>query len=288
MSSVLWTLLLVVTPAEAAKFKPSKATGNELVACLSEQKPDTQEACLDEIADRRLSQASPQVADLAVNSPSEDVRHQALATLERLGGPELLATAQQVALTDGEPRNRAKALRLVERYGDQSSAEVLGQVIAEDAEPSNRRKAVIIASKKGLDSLEPLLVETGLQDSDRDVALESAKAVIKFGNPDSRPAVHERMLGHDDPRTREWIIRTIETAPMPLDRDPLIQALDDPHEHAARHAARALKKLGDTTVAPILREKAMAASVPAVAEEFSAAAEHLELMAHGQDDGGGI
>jgi len=286
MHTLALALLLAAPTADAAKFKASKATGNELLTCLQEQKPDIQEDCLDEIADRRLAQASPQVADMAVSSPSEDVRHQALATLERLGGTELVATAQQAVLTDSSSRNRQKALRLIELYGDAGSSEVIGQVITEDTEPATRRKAVIIASKKGMSDLEPLLVTTGMADSDGQVALESAKAVILFGNPDSRPAVHERMLTHDDPKTREWIIRTIETAPMPMDQEPLVQALDDPHPHSARHAARALKKLGDASVAPILREKAMSARDPAVAEEFSAAAEHLELMAHGQDDGG--
>lgn len=286
MRTLALALLLATPTADAAKYKASKATGNELLTCLAEQKPPVQEDCLDEIADRRLVQASPQVADMAVNSSSEDVRHQALTTLERLGGTELVPTAHQAVLTDSSTRNRQKALRLIELYGGAESSEVIGQVIAEDSEATARRKAVVIASKKGMSDLEPLLVTTGMADSDGEVALESAKAVILFGNPDSRPAVHERMLTHPDERTREWIIRTIETAPIPLDQGPLLKALDDPHPHSARHAARALKKLGDASVAPILREKAMSARDPAVAEEFSAAAEHLELMAHGEDDGG--
>jgi len=278
--------LLAALPAHAAKFKASKATGNELVACLSDQKPDIQERCLDEIADRRLTQASAQVAELAVGSRSGDVRHQALATLERLGGTELVPTAHQAALTDSEVRNRQKALRLIELYGGTDSQDVVGQVIAEDVDATTRRKAVLIASKKGMSDLETLLLTQGMKDPDPQVALESAKAVVLFGNPDSRPAVHAQMLEHPDERTREWIIRAVETSPMPLDQDALVQALDDPHPHSARHAARALKKLGDPAVAPILRDKAMSASDPAVAQEFSAAAEHLELMAHGQDDGG--
>jgi HEAT repeat protein len=286
MRTLALALLLATPTADAAKYKASKATGNELLTCLAEQKPPVQEDCLDEIVDRRLVQASPQVADMAVNSSSEDVRHQALTTLERLGGTELVPTAHQAVLTDSSTRNRQKALRLIELYGGAESSEVIGQVIAEDSEATARRKAVVIASKKGMSDLEPLLVTTGMADSDGEVALESAKAVILFGNPDSRPAVHERMLTHPDERTREWIIRTIETAPIPLDQAPLLEALDDPHPHSARHAARALKKLGDASVAPILREKAMSARDPAVAEEFSAAAEHLELMAHGEDDGG--
>jgi HEAT repeat protein len=283
---LLVAALLVTTPAHAAKFKASKATGTELLQCLDTQQAKIQENCLEEIGDRRLVQASPRVAELAGESPDEDVRLEALAVLERLGATELLPAAHQAALTDQTVANRKKALRLIELYGGVDSQDVVGQVIAEDADAGLRRKAVIIASRKSWSDLEPLLAEKGLSDPDPDVSLESAKAVVLFGNPDSRPLIHELMVNSPDEHTREFVVRAVELAPMPLDRDPLIACLDDSNPHAARHAARALKGLGDPTVAPVLRDKAMAARDPAVAEEFSAAALHLELLERDQEDGG--
>lgn len=283
---LLLALLVLAPSASAARFKASKATGNELVACLDAQKPDIQEDCLVEIAERRLVQASPKVSTLAIESSSPDVRHRALAVLEKLGAPELLPTSHQAALTDPVAKNRAKALRLIELFGGVDSQDVVAQVIAEDADADIRRKAVVIATNKSWSELEPLLADKGLKDPDPQVSLEAAKAVVKFGNPDSRPLIHGLMLSAPDPKTREWVIRSVESAVMPLDKDTLIQCLDDDHPHAARHAARALKNLGDPAVAPILRDKAMAASDPAVAEEFSAAALHLETM--GRVDDGGI
>ena len=213
------------------------------------------------------------------------VRRTGLIVLERLGAPEMLSVAQQSLLTDPVSANRQKSLRLVELYGGQDSQEVLGQVIAEDQDADIRRKAIIIAGKKQWKGIEPILVDKGLKDPDPDVVLEAARAIVRMGNPDSRPFIHDLMVHSPHSRTREWVVRAVEEAPMALDRDPLIQCLDDPDPDAARHAARALRNLGDPSVAPILREKAMAAREPAIAEEFSAAALHLEVLGQGGDDG---
>ncbi len=283
MSGLL--LVLACLPAQAGRFKASKATGTELLTCLDEQGPGTQRDCMDEIADRRLVQASPQIAELVRVSPDEDVRRTGLIVLERLGAPEMLSVAQQSLLTDPVSANRQKSLRLVELYGGQDSQEVLGQVIAEDQDADIRRKAIIIAGKKQWKGIEPILVDKGLKDPDPDVVLEAARAIVRMGNPDSRPFIHDLMVHSPHSRTREWVVRAVEEAPMALDRDPLIQCLDDPDPDAARHAARALRNLGDPSVAPILREKAMAAREPAIAEEFSAAALHLEVLGQGGDDG---
>ncbi len=281
--------LLLALPAQAARFKASDATGTELVACLSEQKDATKRDCLDEIANRRLGQASPQVSAL-IDSADEDVRVDALATLEKLGAPELLPAAHQVALSDEVVGNRSKALRIIELYGGADSSGVVGQVIAEDSEASIRRKAVVIAGKKGWSDLESVILERGLTDPDPDVNIEAARAVVAFGNPEGRGPIHQLLLESPDPRTREWVVRAIENRPLAVDRDPLIRALDDSAPHVARHAARALRGLGDPSVAPILRDKAMDVRDPAVAEEFSEAAQHLELMgpAAAPAEGGGI
>lgn len=83
------------------------------------------------------------------------------------------------------------------------------------------------------------------------------------------------MLKDSEPRTRLEMVRWVEANVKAEDKAPLLLALDEPDENVARHAARALIKLGDGSVAPTLREKAMKATNRDVAEEFNEAATRL-------------
>jgi HEAT repeat protein len=87
--------------------------------------------------------------------------------------------------------------------------------------------------------------------------------------------LHAILLEAGDENLRYDIVRMIESAPSRDDRDALIEALNDRNPHVARHAARALVRVGDRSVAPILRSKALDATDRKVAEEFNVAASRL-------------
>jgi HEAT repeat protein len=97
----------------------------------------------------------------------------------------------------------------------------------------------------------------------------------EFGGPSDRAVLHAILLDAGDEDLRYDIVRMIESSPSRDDRDAHIEALNDRNPHVARHAARALVRIGDRSVAPVLRNKALDATDRKVAEEFNVAASRL-------------
>ncbi len=267
--------LSVPDAAEAGRFNCSKGSGIEVIDHLLDPDHKVRHDCIDEAEDRRLIQAEENLAHLVQNDHLADVRVSALVALEKLGSQHLIPSAEHLAINDPDNGNRGKALRLIEKFGNESSVPALTHVLVNDVEASLRRKAAVIIGNRKWKAAEPALVEHGLADPDSAVMIEAAIAVVEFANPTARPYVHPILLEHPDERMREKVVRAIEKLPLAGDRDALVTALDDMNPHVARHSARALVRLGDKSVAPILREKAMVVRDGKVAEEFNEAALHL-------------
>jgi HEAT repeat protein len=118
---------------------------------------------------------------------------------------------------------------------------------------------VIIVGKRGFSAGEPWLAEQGVQDADPAVAVEAWKSLVRLGNPDLRPKVHEALASGTE-EVRKAVVKGLRDKVLPTDKAALIKALDDTCTIVVRDAAKALVELGDTSVAPILREKAATAT----------------------------
>jgi HEAT repeat protein len=132
-----------------------------------------------------------------------------------------------------------------------------------------------IADRK-IAQAKPKLEELASSDPSDRVRRAALDALMdEFGGPSDRSVLHAILLEAGDENLRYDIVRMIESAPSRDDRDALIEALNDRNPHVARHAARALVRVGDRSVAPILRSKALDATDRKVAEEFNVAASRL-------------
>lgn len=122
----------------------------------------------------------------------------------------------------------------------------------------------------------PRLEELAATDPSDRVRREALDALVEvFGGPSDRSVLHAIVTGAGDDGLREHVVRLIEKAPRAEDKDCLVAALDDAHPDVARHAARALVRLGDRDAGLLLRDKALDARDRKVAEEFSEAAARL-------------
>lgn len=132
-----------------------------------------------------------------------------------------------------------------------------------------------IADRK-IAAAKPKLEALAASDPHDRVCRAALEAVMEeFGGPSDRSILHAILVNAGDEDLRYDIVRMIESSPQPADRDALIAALDDSNPHVARHAARALIRVGDRSVAPLLRDKALDATDRKVAEEFNLAASRL-------------
>jgi HEAT repeat protein len=139
-----------------------------------------------------------------------------------------------------------------------------------------RVDATVEIAERRIVQAKPLLEELAADDPYDRVRRVALKALMDvFGGPSDRRILHEILLEANDPDFRYEIVRLIEDSPRAADRDALIAALSDDNPHVARHAARALVRIGDRDVAPILREKAMDVADRKVAEELNIAASRL-------------
>ncbi len=248
------TALLVVTAAllcpvsamAGKAFETDQVSGRQLIEYLDH--PDWRfrnDAC-EEIGERKLTQAEEKVLELTSTDPSERVRRECLEALDEAGSGKLVPAAETMALKDTDVGNRKKAIAEIEDHGTPRSAPVLAKVMTDDLDADVREKAMKVLGKRGwwrTDEVRPLFHKTLLEDPDEDLRLD--------------------------------VCEYIEEQPEKADRDALVQALDDANPHVQRHAARALIKIGDRSVAPILREKALDATDGKVAEEFNEAASRL-------------
>lgn len=275
--TALIVAVLFASPGTAAAgaFDADETSGVQLIQYLDH--PDwhyRHDACA-EIADRRLTQAEDQLILLSLEDPNERVRRKCMIAVKETGSKKVLPAAETMLLDDPDTGNRKYAAGLVEDFGNDKSGAVLAQVILNDADAGLRKKAVVIVRKRGWKDAGEALKSAAVDDSDKGVRAEAREALVKWDDPGLREVLHRIMLEDPSAGVRRDMVEEIEDNPRPADRDALILALDDTDPHVARHAARALARLGDRTVAPILRQKAMEVSDQKVAEDFNRAAEKL-------------
>ncbi len=139
-----------------------------------------------------------------------------------------------------------------------------------------RVDATVEIADRRIAQAKPKLEELASTDPNSRVRREALEALMDvFGGPSDRSVLHAILLDATDENLRFDIVRMIEVAPHKADRDALVQALGDSDPHVARHAARALVRVGDRSVAPVLRDKALDVTDRKVAEEFNVAASRL-------------
>lgn len=259
--------------ASAADLNPKKATDAELVACLQDPSPELRTACIEQFERRGLLAQQDALAGVARSDAAPKVRVAALEALRGLEAPVLANTAEHMALHDPLADNRGHALGVLEKHGTDTSAPAVVQAMA-DSDATIARKAVIIVGKRGYSEGEPWLAEHGVNHSEPAVVVQAWVTLTRLGNPDLRPAVHEALQAGNE-AVRKAIARAMRDTVLPIDKDPLVRALDDSNTHVARDASKALIELGDPSVAPILREKAGTALDESVSKDFLKAAEAL-------------
>ncbi len=139
-----------------------------------------------------------------------------------------------------------------------------------------RLDAVDELARRRITQAKPTLETLAATDPSDRVRIEALDALMEvFGGPSDRAILHAIVATASDAGFRERVVRMIERAPHKEDRDCLIAALDDTAPDVARHAARALVRLGDREAGEILREKVLDQTDRKVAQEFSEAASRL-------------
>jgi HEAT repeat protein len=280
-TAVFPALLLILAmalpaPALAGKaFDTGDVTGRQLIDYLDHPDWRFRHDSCEEIGDRKLVQAEEQLIPLAIEDDNERVRRVCLEALKRIGSGKIVPAAETMLLDDPDAGNRKYAIGLVEDLGNDKSGAVLAQVILSDSEAGLRKKAVVIARKKGWVDAVDAMTKAAVEDADEGVREEAREALADMGGEGFRKVLYRILLEDPDVGARRDVVEMLEDKPRKEDRDTLIRALDDADTHVARIAARALVKIGDRTVAPILREKALDATDSKVAEELNEAAERL-------------
>jgi len=268
--------LSCVASASAASVKVEDATSKDLVRYLDDEQWKARLGSLVEIESRGLIQAVDKVVELAKADAHYKVRLQALRVLEGMESSWLVPTAEHVVSEDAVVANREEALKLIEKLGEGSrSAMVLGTVLASDSDADMREHAARVIREKQWSGAEKQLGRAALRDGDAGVRRECRRALAVVGGGESRSVLHRVLRDEPNKKYRLEVAELLEDAPLPTDRDPLVKALDDPYKKIAIAAARGLARLGDKSVAAILRKKALENSDRAVSAAFSEAATAL-------------
>lgn len=265
-----WLILSLFLSGPAHAFKAKKASDAELVTALTHDEVDDRIDAIAEMERRGMKESGADIAQLVRTDPVPGVRKKGLAVLEKLRWDGLYDLCGEVMVSDEDDAIRAKAMAILEDQGPSSFSPSFGQVAQSDADEGNRRKAVIIIGKRGwADQQEAVLAAT--RDSAPKVQHQAWIALIRLGDEAMRPAVHVA-LKEGDEQTREQIAKVLGEAPLAIDKDPLVAALDDPDLDVRVLAARSLGKLGDASVGPLLREKSNKSTDEKEAVEFAKAA----------------
>ncbi len=269
-----WFLFLALTSGPALAFKAKSASNAELVEALDSSERDIRVDAAVEIQRRVVVDAAPKLIELVKSDPEVAVRKKALVALEAIRPDELYTVCDYVVRNDSDKGQRSKALVILEKTGPSSFSATVGYALANDEDIGVRRKAAIIIGKRGwADQQDALLA--GAEDTDDKTRYASYRALIRLGDESTRALVHAGLENMDDEKLREEIARGLGESPLAVDRDPLIARLDDPDVDVAVLSARALAKLGDTSVGPMLREKSSQVTEEKRAEEFAKAAAQL-------------
>ena len=269
--------LIASSPVHAGSFSPEDASGLELIRFLDHEKWKYRLEALEEIEERKLMQAIDKVVEMAKVDMHPKVRLEALEVLEEMDSSWLVPTAEHMVVADPVEDNRDEALEVIEdKGGGARSTMVLGEVIAQDKSSDMRESAAELIREKQWKGAEEQLARAALRDGDAGVRRECRRALAVLGGDKYRPVLHRILLDEPNKKYRLEVAELIEDNPLPVDSSALLDSLDDPYSKIAKTAAKSLVKLGDKSVAPILREKALETTDRGLAEEFSEAASLLD------------
>ena len=275
-TALLIAALCAPASAHAGKaFDTEAASGNDLLETLGHGAEEFRLDATKEIKRRCIVEADAPLAGLAESDPSRRVRLSALVALDHCAMPSALTTAEAVALVDFDAGNRRKALAVIERRGTARSAPVLSQVLLGDPDLQTARKAAVVLRSQAWSGAEPVQEEVAATSPDRVTRTNAAHALLILDRARYTALFHDRLRKEPDARARRDLVEILEKEPTPGDKDILVTMLDDDDPHVARHAARALVRLGDPSVAAILKAKSLDVRDRKVAEEFAEAASLL-------------
>lgn len=276
MKRALFLTLLLPGLAFAGKaFDVEHTSSAELIEYLDHGAWEFRYDAARELERRCVPQADEKLAALVELEPNNKVRLAAMVTLEKCKHESALLAAETMSLVDSEDSHRQKAIAIIEKLGNERSGPVLSQVLKGDPEEDVRLKAAKVLRKRAWKGAEPVQEEIARRDPSRELRQEAVLGLMMVDPDRYRPLLHELLTKDADERLRRELVEWIEKRPKAADKDALVLALDDVNPHVARHAARALVRLGDRSVAEVLREKALHVADRKVAEEFSDAAARL-------------
>jgi HEAT repeat protein len=271
----LLLVLMMVSPAWAKKAIPvDDMSAMELLQSLEHRDWRVRLDATEELGKRNVLEAEGPFIRLATEDSEPRIRKLVVKMLVRMRSAKALPVGEALVLQDPDVGVRKESLAAIERYGSARSGPIVGAVAAEDPDSGIRRKALKILGGKGWTTANDRVVEA-LDDPDEKVRREAVSTLVRVAGPAERPHLHQLLLKASDEDTRYDVVRALEENPTAEDFDALIKALDDSHEGTARHAARALTKLGDRRAGPILREKSLQTKDEKVAEDFAEAAARL-------------
>ncbi|GEM_PF-3398361 len=267
-------VLVLATPAQAKKFKPSKATEAELLEELTRAQAPDQLLVLDELEKRQLATACPALAERNRIDDAAGVRARSLQLMAGLDCPNLLDAAVLSAGGDKHAQNRLAALDIVRAEGSDKQVGLLLSVLQNDKSVQVRHKALTLAIETGWEGTAPLLA-TALRDDYTVIVQDAAVVLLAAQHAESRQALYEE-IPTLKPAEREAVMTVWQDHPMPGDKGYLLATLDDSHTPVAVSAAVALGKLGDPSVLPVLQEKQAREKDKAIRKALGQAIKALE------------
>lgn len=266
--ALLIALSLAAAPAWAGKsFDTREATSAQLLDYLQHGDWRFRKDAVDELGDRKVRDAAEPLKGVAAQDASEEVRRAALKALRRIDPQLGVPAAETTLLEDPFPENRREALAVIEDAASARSAPVLAAVIRSDPDEGVRLKSMKIIAKRGWRGAEDAL-RSAVEDPASSIRVTALETLLKLGGVKDRALAHDALARDPDIGVRRNLVEAIEEAPTPDDKDALVAALADPDEDVARHAARALARLGDRSVIPALQDAAKAARDRKVEKEI--------------------
>jgi len=276
LAALLLSLALPSAALAGKAFDPDTTSGNQLVEYLDHDSWDFRLDAAKEIKSRCIRDADEKLLALVENDPNTKVRLAALHALDACNMESTVVAAEMASLVDGEAAHRRKAIGILEKKGNERSGPVLAQVLRGDPDDDTKLKAAKVLRKRAWKGAEPVQEDLARHATAfPELRNECVRGLLAVDGARYRPLLHEITRSETNDKSRLAFVKIMEDRPQKADRDVLIELLDDPYSHVARHAARALGNLGDRSVAPVLRDKSMSVTDRKVAEEFAEVATRL-------------
>ncbi len=262
LQALLALALLVQSPpsVHAAKgFDASSATSRQLISALEDESLKVRQDAIAEIGRRELIMAADNLVTMAKDEESERLRRLSLQALVDVHSSWVNATAERMLLEDVILANRKFALTILEEHGNDRSAKAVARAVTQDSSAAQRRKAALVLRDKGWRGGEEILAKVVLKEKDREVRDAAIDALAILGGEQYRGIFHQVMLEDPEEEVRIQMVQRLEKAPLSIDRDALVVALGDASINVAASAARALIRLGDKSIVPVLKYRALEA-----------------------------